>query len=146
MTAIFLPSVEIAGKPAPSKEGHHPDWAGSSLSSLGWVTTAFTFTFGFTGRPALDALGGAPASAAPDEGHWPPGDTGVAPGGLNPSNMVAYDGEIYFNGYDTNGDQGLWETNGTASGTIEIFAVATSTPAGSAAAEIVNIVSEKSYS
>ena len=65
------------------------------------------------------------------------GVAGAASTGLNPSNMVEYDGEIYFNGYDSNGDQGLWETNGTASGTIEILAVATATPGGSAAARIV---------
>ena len=51
--------------------------------------------------------------------------------GLDPSNLVAYDGNVYFNGTDANGQQGLWELasdDGTYVGTgfnaPDIFAVA----------------------
>jgi len=43
--------------------------------------------------------------------------------GLDPTDFVAYNGQVYFNGENTNGtpyDPGLWVTSGTTAGTHEI--------------------------
>ncbi len=53
------------------------------------------------------------------------GDAGI-PGakfGLNPSDLTTFGGEEFFQGFDSSGDPGLWETNGTAAGTTEIGGV-----------------------
>src|SRR6185437_563453 len=46
--------------------------------------------------------------------------SGVNPSGLQPSNLISFDGEALFEGSDTTGKFGLWVTNGTAAGTKEI--------------------------
>jgi hypothetical protein len=54
------------------------------------------------------------------------GDAGVHGAfnsGLNPSSLTTFGGEELFQGYDSSGDPGLWETNGTAAGTTEIGGV-----------------------
>ena len=43
-------------------------------------------------------------------------------GGLDPTDMTVFNGEVLFNGVDANGLSGLWETDGTVGGTHEIFA------------------------
>ena len=49
---------------------------------------------------------------------------GLLPGGLNPSNLTVYDGHVLFSGDDASGRVGLWETDGTASGTHELTGIA----------------------
>ncbi len=54
------------------------------------------------------------------------GDAGVSGAykfGLNPSGLTTFGGEELFQGFDSSGDPGLWETNGTAAGTTEIGGV-----------------------
>jgi hypothetical protein len=54
------------------------------------------------------------------------GDAGVSGAfnsGLNPSSLTTFGGEELFQGTDSSGDPGLWETNGTAAGTTEIGGV-----------------------
>ena len=41
-------------------------------------------------------------------------------GGLDPTNILAYDGELLFNGVDAAGNNGLWVSDGTAAGTVEL--------------------------
>jgi ELWxxDGT repeat protein len=62
---------------------------------------------------------------------------GTAPGdpGFDPRFLAAFGNEVLFNGTDVNNLQGLWETNGTPGGTIELLAAApggggSSDPAG----------------
>jgi ELWxxDGT repeat protein len=40
--------------------------------------------------------------------------------GLDPQDLVAYNGQVYFNGYNENLDRNLWTSNGTTAGTHEI--------------------------
>ncbi|MBR1220424.1 hypothetical protein JQ557_20655 [Bradyrhizobium sp. U87765 SZCCT0131] len=48
------------------------------------------------------------------------GITGVYSGGLNPSYMTVLNTTVLLNGYDSNGYDGLWTTDGTATGTVEV--------------------------
>jgi ELWxxDGT repeat protein len=43
--------------------------------------------------------------------------------GLDPANLVAFNGDVLFGGYDTSGQIGLWVTNGTAAGTHELTGI-----------------------
>ena len=45
---------------------------------------------------------------------------GANPSGLQPSNLISFDGQALFEGSDTSGGFGLWTTNGTATGTQEV--------------------------
>jgi len=47
--------------------------------------------------------------------------------GLDPSQLAVYDGEVLFNGLDSSGDDVLWVTNGTVSGTHELTGIGAST-------------------
>ena len=49
---------------------------------------------------------------------------GGLPAGLSPSNLTVYNGDVFFGGDDTDGEVGLWETDGTASGTHELTGIA----------------------
>ncbi len=54
------------------------------------------------------------------------GDAGVSgadKSGLDPSSLTTFGGEELFQGFDSSGDPGLWETNGTAAGTTEIVGI-----------------------
>jgi ELWxxDGT repeat protein len=51
-----------------------------------------------------------------------PADGGL-PAGLGPSNLTVYDGDVFFGGDDASGAVGLWETDGTASGTHELTGI-----------------------
>ena len=60
------------------------------------------------------------------------GITGPAAAGLNPSDFTVFNsGEVLFNGDDSRSDtagravSGLWETNGTGAGTIELIGAGT---------------------
>jgi ELWxxDGT repeat protein len=44
-------------------------------------------------------------------------------GGLKPSDLIVYNGLVFFRGYDASGGVGLWETDGTGSGTHELTGV-----------------------
>jgi ELWxxDGT repeat protein len=46
--------------------------------------------------------------------------SGAENGGLNPSYLTPYDGEVLFEGIDSSSEFGLWVTNGTGAGTSEI--------------------------
>jgi ELWxxDGT repeat protein len=48
------------------------------------------------------------------------GISGAYFGGLNASELVAFNREVLFNGFNAAGRQGLWLTDGTAGGTHEI--------------------------
>jgi ELWxxDGT repeat protein len=49
---------------------------------------------------------------------------GAAPGGLNPSDLTAFNHhEVLFNGVDAAGKHSLWETDGTTAGTHEITGI-----------------------
>jgi autotransporter passenger strand-loop-strand repeat protein len=45
----------------------------------------------------------------------------AAQGGLNPTDLTVVGNEVWFDGTDASGQVGLWETNGTASGTTEVL-------------------------
>jgi ELWxxDGT repeat protein len=45
-------------------------------------------------------------------------------GGLKPADLTVYNGLVFFRGYDASGGVGLWETDGTGSGTHELTGVA----------------------
>jgi ELWxxDGT repeat protein len=45
---------------------------------------------------------------------------GLLPAGLSPSNLIVYNGLVFFGGDDASGAVGLWETDGTAAGTKEL--------------------------
>ena len=44
--------------------------------------------------------------------------------GLNPGNLAGFNGEVLFEGASTNGQFTLWETDGTATGTVQLTAAA----------------------
>jgi ELWxxDGT repeat protein len=49
---------------------------------------------------------------------------GIGPPGLDPFDLTVFNGQIIFSGDDAHGQTGLWETNGTASGTKELTGIA----------------------
>ncbi len=49
--------------------------------------------------------------------------------GLNPTNITIANGQIFFAGTDSNGSTGLWKSDGTAGGTVELK-VANAGPSG----------------
>src|SRR3984957_4470905 len=56
------------------------------------------------------------------------GNTGISgaftkPGGLSPNYFTVFNGEVFFIGEDTAGHEGLWVTNGTATGTHEVTGI-----------------------
>ncbi|MGH9208222.1 MAG: hypothetical protein ACRD1G_16980, partial [Acidimicrobiales bacterium] len=55
---------------------------------------------------------------------------GIGPPGLSPSDLTLYDGQILFSGDDARGQTGLWETDGTVSGTKELTGIAGALTAG----------------
>src|SRR5262249_310658 len=48
---------------------------------------------------------------------------GALPGGLSASNRTVYNGYVFFAGDEASGQVGLWETDGTASGTHELTGI-----------------------
>ena len=49
-----------------------------------------------------------------------PQNSGAENGGLNPSYITPYDGEVLFEGIDSSSEYSLWVTNGVGAGTSEI--------------------------
>jgi hypothetical protein len=49
--------------------------------------------------------------------------SGVSSGGLQPTGLVVFNGEVLFGGVDAAGFSGLWVTNGTAAGTHELTGI-----------------------
>jgi ELWxxDGT repeat protein len=47
-------------------------------------------------------------------------DVGTGARGLNPDNLVQFNGDVFFTGSDSAGGLGLWTSDGTASGTFEL--------------------------
>ena len=79
-----------------------------STSSVGlWVTDGTV-----AGTHELAVAG----AATPGEFYGPPG--------LSPAYFTIYDGDVFFAGDDDSGSIGLWETDGTASGTHELNGIA----------------------
>ena len=75
----------------------------------------------------------------------------VAPGrspndlsGLDPSGFELFNGEVLFNGKDANGNQQLWETDGTAAGTHELAVAGASPTTGLVPLDLTAIVPLKS--
>jgi ELWxxDGT repeat protein len=56
------------------------------------------------------------------------GAASAANGGLDVSDLTAFNGEVLFNGQDSNGSYGLWVTNGTADGTYELTGITGADP------------------
>jgi len=57
-------------------------------------------------------------------GEYPGGVASLRPdnkGGLHPADLMAFNGKVFFNGLDDNGQSGLWVTDGTAAGTHELI-------------------------
>jgi ELWxxDGT repeat protein len=55
----------------------------------------------------------------------------AAQGGINPLYLTLFNGEVLFEGRDSNGPLGgLWVTNGTAAGTFELTGIANANPMG----------------
>jgi ELWxxDGT repeat protein len=52
------------------------------------------------------------------------GASGIFFSGLDPEYMTVFNGEVLFDGYDTNYNYGLWVTNGTVAGTHELTGIA----------------------
>jgi ELWxxDGT repeat protein len=52
------------------------------------------------------------------------GPRGIIGGGLNPFHLLALDDKVLFNGTDSDGNIGLWVTDGTAAGTHEVTGIA----------------------
>ena len=46
------------------------------------------------------------------------------------SNFALYNGEVWFAGFDTSGQDGLWETDGTAASTHELTGIAGASSTG----------------
>ena len=51
------------------------------------------------------------------------GIIGAFTGGVTPSELTVFNGEVLFQGEDTAGHLGLWVTNGTAAGTFELTGI-----------------------
>jgi ELWxxDGT repeat protein len=68
-----------------------------------------------TGTPTLWMTDGTAAGT-----HELTGISGANSGGLNPSDLTIFNGEVLFNGTDSVGHLNLWVTNGTAAGTYEL--------------------------
>ncbi len=47
----------------------------------------------------------------------------AANGGITPTDLTTFKGEVLFAGIDSSGNTGLWETNGTAAGTTELTGI-----------------------
>jgi ELWxxDGT repeat protein len=58
----------------------------------------------------------------------------AGPHGLDPIWLTTFDGEMFFNGIDSDRDPTLWKSDGTATGTIEIGGLADAGVAGADAA------------
>jgi ELWxxDGT repeat protein len=73
-----------------------------------------------------DGTPGGTSELAPILGAYPGGLSPPAPAsaGLNPGNLAGFNGEVLFEGARTNGQFTLWETNGTAAGTVQLTAAA----------------------
>ncbi len=48
------------------------------------------------------------------------GVSGAAAGGLDPLNAIQLNGKVFFRGNDSSGQAGLWVSDGTAAGTVEL--------------------------
>jgi ELWxxDGT repeat protein len=69
-----------------------------------------------SGTTEIGGLGNAQISGAN-----PAVDGGIFwAGSIEYPDFTVYNGEVLFEGYDADGHAGLWETNGTAAGTVEI--------------------------
>jgi ELWxxDGT repeat protein len=73
-----------------------------------------------SGHLALWMTNGTAAGTTEIGGLANAGVTGASSSGLNPSDMVVFGNQVLFRGLDSGGKEGLWETNGTAAGTMEI--------------------------
>jgi hypothetical protein len=49
---------------------------------------------------------------------------------MDPSYFTVFNGEVLFNGLDSGGQFGLWETNGKAAGTHELAGIAGAASSG----------------
>src|SRR5271156_1908429 len=58
------------------------------------------------------------------------GIAGAGMGGVNPSDLTAFDDGLLFNGRDAAGNLGLWRSNGTSSGTRELTGITGANSAG----------------
>ena len=58
------------------------------------------------------------------------GAASSANGGLDPSNLIAFNGEVLFQGQDLSGNYGLWVSDGTAAGTHELTGMSGAAPWG----------------
>jgi ELWxxDGT repeat protein len=55
--------------------------------------------------------------------------------GLSPTDITVLGGQMLFAGVDSSGDVGLWTSDGTAAGTVELTTIAGASSAGVAPAD-----------
>src|SRR5579871_465338 len=89
-----------------------------------WLVVANGRLF-FEGRDASDDFGlwvsdGTAAGTTEIGGLADQGVGGANANGLSPQSVVQFDGKVFFGGKDSSGNYGLWVSDGTAAGTVEL--------------------------
>ena len=114
---------------------HELTVAGAGIFSAGLAPSDLTVYNGdvfFTGDDASEAVGLWETDGTASGTHELTGIAGAAttgiPGitepGLSPGDLTVYNGQLLFSGNNSNDQTGLWESNGTASGTHELTGIA----------------------
>jgi ELWxxDGT repeat protein len=72
------------------------------------------------------------------------GNTGISGaytniGGLAPTGFNVFNGEVFFEGRDTAGNEGLWVTNGTAAGTHELTGISGASSSGIGPSDLTSV-------
>jgi hypothetical protein len=62
--------------------------------------------------------------------------TGLSGAGLSPYGLTNFNGEVLFNGLDTNGRNALWVTDGASAGTHELIGISGANALGLAPQEL----------
>ncbi len=90
----------------------------------------------FAGNDASGAVGLWETDGTASGTHELDGIVGAATAGnpriarIVPGDLTVYNGELLFSGKDAHGQTGLWESNGTASGTLELTGIVGAPTAG----------------
>jgi ELWxxDGT repeat protein len=96
--------------------------------------TVFNGKVLFDGHDASGNLGLWVTNGTAGGTHELTGISGAAAGGLFanriPPGMTVFNGEVLFEGFDTNSHLGLWVTDGTAAGTHELTGISGANPGG----------------
>jgi len=76
-----------------------------------------------SGKRELWVTNGAAAGTFELTGISGANTSGISPSGLNPYDLTVFGNEVVFGGADTNDEDSLWVTNGTAAGTHELTGI-----------------------